>query len=69
MAAAKAADDEARAAFPAEVEAMFALAKSKGMIIVEPDIAAFKAAGRPIVEAWDGKRWPKGMYDQIHAMK
>ncbi len=69
MAAAEAANAEARAAFPGEVAEMFAQAKAKGMTIVEPDIAAFKAAGRPIVEAWDGKRWPKGMYDQIHAMK
>ncbi len=69
MAAADAANQEARTAFPAEVDAMFAEAKAKGMTIVEPDIAAFKAAGRPIVEAWDGKRWPKGMYDQINAMK
>jgi len=69
MAAAKAANEEARAAFPAEEAAMFAEAKSKGMTIVEPDIAAFKAAGRPIVDAWDGKRWPKGLYDKIHAMK
>jgi len=69
MAAAKAANAEARAAFPAEVDAMFAQAKAKGMTIIEPDIAAFKAAGRPIVEAWDGKRWPPGMYDKIHNMK
>lgn len=69
MAAAKAANAEARAAFPAEVDAMFAEAKAKGMTIVEPDIAAFKAAARPIVEAWDGKRWPKGLYDRIHALQ
>jgi TRAP-type C4-dicarboxylate transport system substrate-binding protein len=68
-AAAKAANDEAVAAFDGEVAAMFAQAKAKGMEIVEPDIAAFRAAARPIVEAWDGKRWPKGMYDKIHAMK
>jgi len=47
---------------------MFAEAKAKGMTIVDPDIAAFKAAGRPIVEAWDGKRWPPGMYDKINKM-
>ncbi len=69
MQAAEAASAEANAAFPNEVEAMFAEAEAKGMIIVDPDIAAFKAAGRPIVEAWDGKRWPAGMYDQINAMK
>ncbi len=69
MAAVKAANDEARAAFPKEVEEMFAEARAKGMEIVEPDIAAFKAAARPIIDAWDGKRWPAGLYDKINAMK
>ncbi len=65
-AAAKAANADARKSFPGDVEKMFAEAKAKGMTIVDPDIAAFKAAGRPIVEAWDGKRWPPGMYDKIN---
>ena len=69
MAAAKAANAEARAAFPGEVAAMFAQAEAKGMTIVEPDIAAFRAAARPIVDAWDGKRWPKGLYDKINKLK
>lgn len=69
MAAAKDANAEATAAFPAEVDELFAQAKAKGMEIVEPDIEAFKAAARPIVDAWDGKRWPQGMYDKINAMK
>ena len=67
-AAAKAANADARKSFPGDVEKMFAEAKAKGMTIVDPDIAAFKAAGRPIVEAWDGKRWPPGMYDKINKM-
>ncbi len=69
MQAAGLANAEARAAFPAEVDELFAQAEAKGMTIVEPDIAAFQAAGRPIVDDWDGKRWPAGMYDTIHAMK
>lgn len=69
MQAAELANAEARAAFPAEVDAWFAEAEAKGMTIVEPDIDAFKAAGRPIVEDWDGKRWPAGMYDTINALK
>ena len=67
-AAANASNAEARASFPGDVAKMFVQAKAKGMEIVTPDIAAFKAAGRPIVEAWDGKRWPPGMYDKINKM-
>lgn len=68
-AAARAANEAARASYPAELDAFFATAREKGMEIVEPDIEAFRAASRALVNGWDGERWPKGMYDQINQMK
>ena len=42
----------------------------KGMTILEPDVEAFKAiAVKTINEKLDGSLWPKGLYDEIRAMK
>lgn len=68
MAAARAANEEARASYPAELEAFFAAARDKGMEIVEPNLDAFRAATRVLIDAWDGERWPKGLYDKINQM-
>ena len=43
--------------------------KEKGMIILDPDIEAFKrTATIAVKEKLDGKVWPAGLYDKIRAM-
>ena len=43
--------------------------KEKGMIILEPDVEAFKQSAAVIVkEKLDGKLWPAGLYEKIRAM-
>lgn len=42
----------------------------KGMVIVEPDVEAFKATAiKTINERLDGSLWPAGLYDKVRAMK
>ncbi len=67
--AADAAYADARAVYDKELKEAFAAAKDKGLTIVEPDVAAFRAASRPVIEGMDGKAWPAGMYDDINGMK
>ena len=69
VAAAAAADVKANADYKKEVAEMFAQAKSKGMIFVEPDKDAFRKAARPMIDAKDGKAWPAGLYDKIQALR
>jgi TRAP-type C4-dicarboxylate transport system substrate-binding protein len=57
---------EQKAVFDKEVSDAMAAAKAKGMTIVEPDLAAFEKAARPVVDGFDGKAWPAGFYDKIH---
>jgi len=43
--------------------------QEKGMIILKPDIEAFKrTAAKAIKEKLDGKLWPAGLYDRIKAI-
>ena len=43
--------------------------QEKGMIILKPDIEAFKrTAAKAIREKLDGKLWPAGLYDKIRGM-
>ena len=44
-------------------------AKAKGTNIVEPDVAAFRAASMKIVSDFDGKAWPKGLLERIRAVR
>lgn len=60
---------EQKAVFEKEEAEAYAAAKAKGMEIVEPDIPAFVAASRPVIEAMDGTAWPAGLYDKIQNMK
>ena len=47
----------------------FAGVKEKGMVILEPDIDAFKSTAAKIVkEKLDGSVWPAGLYEKIRAM-
>lgn len=69
MAAGKAADAEALAAYDKELADAFAAAKAKGVEIVEADRDAFRAASRPVVDGMDGKAWPAGLYDKINGMQ
>ncbi len=42
----------------------------KGMVILHPDLEAFKAiAVKTINEKLDGSLWPAGLYDKVRAMK
>ena len=42
----------------------------KGMVILEPNVEAFKAiAIKTINEKLDGDLWPAGLYDQVRAMQ
>ncbi len=44
--------------------------QEKGMIILEPDIEAFKkTAAEAIRKELDGKLWPAGLYDKVRALK
>ncbi len=44
--------------------------EEKGMVIVKPDIEAFKrTAAKAIQEQLDGKLWPQGLYDKVRAME
>lgn len=44
--------------------------EEKGMIILKPDIEAFKAtAAQAIKGELDGKLWPAGLYEKIQAME
>ena len=44
--------------------------KDKGMVILKPDLKAFKkTAAQAINKELDGRLWPKGLYDKIRAMK
>lgn len=47
----------------------FARAKAKGMTIVEPDRAAFRAAAAKVIEEFDGKMWPEGLYKKIQEIR
>lgn len=69
VAAAGAADAKANADYKKEVADMFAQAKAKGMIFVDPDIEAFRKAARPMIDEKDGKAWPAGLYDKIQALR
>jgi TRAP-type C4-dicarboxylate transport system substrate-binding protein len=62
-------DAKANAAYKAEVAAFFDQAAKKGMIIVEPDIEAFRKLARPMIDEKDGKAWPAGLYDKIQAVR
>jgi TRAP-type transport system periplasmic protein len=43
--------------------------QDKGMIILEPDLDAFKkTAAEAIVKELDGKLWPAGLYEKIRSM-
>jgi TRAP-type C4-dicarboxylate transport system substrate-binding protein len=69
IAAAAAADAKANAAYKAEVAALFDQAAKKGMVIVEPDIEAFRKLAQPMIDEKDGKAWPAGLYDKIQALR
>jgi TRAP-type C4-dicarboxylate transport system substrate-binding protein len=43
-------------------------AKAKGITIVEPDMAKFQAPVDEILAKFDGKFWPKGLYQKINNM-
>ncbi len=44
--------------------------KTKGMEMIEPDLAAFETSAAQVVkEKMDGKLWPAGLYDKIQALK
>ncbi len=43
--------------------------QEKGMVILEPDIEAFKRTAAEIIrEKLDGEAWPAGLYEKIRAM-
>lgn len=43
--------------------------QEKGMVILEPDVEAFKRTAEKIVkEKLDGKVWPAGLYDKVRAL-
>ncbi len=43
--------------------------QEKGMILVKPDLAAFRSSAAKVVkEKMDGKLWPAGLYDKIKAL-
>jgi TRAP-type transport system periplasmic protein len=69
IAAAAATDAKANAAYKAEVAELFDQAAKKGMIVVEPDIEAFRKLARPMIDEKDGKAWPAGLYDKIRALR
>lgn len=41
-------------------------ARAKGITILNPDMAKFQAPANGIVAKFDGKFWPKGLYQRIH---
>jgi len=41
-------------------------ARAKGITIVEPDMTKFHAPVNEILAKYDGKFWPKGLYQRIH---
>ena len=43
-------------------------AKAKGTTIVEPDMGKFQEPVNEILAKFDGKFWPKGLYQKIHTM-
>jgi len=58
----------------AETEKMVEEAKKgvveKGMVILEPDVEAFRAiAVETITNKLDGDLWPKGLYDEVRSME
>jgi len=55
--------------FPQQVADAVSKAKKAGMVFVAADKAAFAKAARPMINALDGKLWPKGLYDRINAIK
>lgn len=61
--------EENKKLFPKQVAEAVAKAKAAGMTFVEADKAAFAKAARPMINAMDGKLWPKGLYDQINQLK
>jgi TRAP-type C4-dicarboxylate transport system substrate-binding protein len=67
--AADAAYADALKVYDRRLQDAFDAAEAKGVEIVEPDIPAFRAASRPVVEGLDGKAWPAGLYDRIHGLE
>ena len=63
--AARMVGDAAQSEYETAVAEGFAKAKAAGVTVVEVDMAAFEAAAREIVEDYDGKAWPKGLYRRI----
>ena len=50
-------------------EKSIGLLKEKGMVIVEPDLAPFKAAAATALAGMDGKLWAKGTIEKIKAVQ
>ena len=51
------------------LEDEYARAKAKGVAIVEPDLAEFRAAAAKVIEEFDGKMWPAGLYKKIQDIR
>lgn len=60
---------ESRAAYPKYLDELFAKAKTKGLTIIEPDQAAFRAIADPAVAKFDGDIWSKGLLQRIRDIR
>lgn len=58
--------DQGQEPFDEMMNRYFNKAREKGITILEPDMASFQAPAQKIIEKYDGKFWPKGMYERIH---
>ena len=55
--------------FKEEMDYARAKARESGMILLDVDRASFEAAAANVVEEFDGKQWPAGLYAKIRAIK
>lgn len=61
--------DEGQKDYSELMESFFKKAKAKGITIVEPELAKFQAPTAAIISKYDGKFWPKGLYQKIHELE
>jgi TRAP-type C4-dicarboxylate transport system substrate-binding protein len=55
--------------YAAMIEQEYARAKAKGIVVVEPDLGEFRAAAAKVIEEFDGKMWPAGLYKKIQDIR
>jgi TRAP-type C4-dicarboxylate transport system substrate-binding protein len=51
------------------MEEEYRRAKAKGVTVVEPDLAAFRAVVDKVIAEFDGKMWPAGLYKKIQDIR